>query len=82
VKNFTAKKRSSEVTRRIINLTSCTFADIPQILFSTRRFSKITPPCRSIACLQRRYREAAKQRSFAKKQLNFFAQLRCFAPSR
>jgi hypothetical protein len=41
--------------------------------------AKITPSCRSVACLQRRYREAAKQRSCAKKKLNFFAQLRCFA---
>jgi len=34
--------------------------EIPQILFSTRRFSKIAPLRRSVAYLQMRYREDAK----------------------
>jgi hypothetical protein len=36
------------------------FVDIPQYLLSTRRFSKITPLPRSVAYLQMRYREDAK----------------------
>jgi hypothetical protein len=36
------------------------FVDILQILVSTRRFSKITPLPRSMAYLQMRYREDAK----------------------
>jgi len=47
-------------------LHSAFLVDIAQYLFSTRRFSKITPLPRSIGYPQMRYREAAKKRSFAK----------------
>jgi len=51
-----------------VRISSRNFVDIPQILFSTRRFSKITTLCRSIGYGQMRYREEAKQRSYAKKK--------------
>jgi len=53
--------------------------DILQILFTTRRFSKIKPLRRSIGYRQMRYREGAKARSCAKNYQSDFAKLRFFA---